>query len=474
MLIIHNISNKLLLVGVKGMIYLVLYAAVLCSLVLIREWGQKSTLDRFLVADRRVGGIIGAMSIAASWIWAPAIFVSTRIGYEWGYSGLLWFIVPNMASLMIFAPLALLVRRRLPNGYSYVQTLRNAGGGFWHAQLAVQLVMQVVIFSIQLTAGAELLATVTGADYRVLVIGMGLTPFAYTFFSGLRTSVFTDAIQYAVIAVAAVSILLAFPNVTTTLDSRPFEPMNAKLLLQFGISSSLGLIVAIFADHQQWQRAFAVKENDIIKTYWLGGLMHGLVTFCLGTLGCLIFQQNFKAPAQLELVGIEFIKLNYSSFFVPVFIVMALCALISTLDAGLCAFSSLVMTEGRKSRASLSGGRKIMFSLACCGMLVAIGHLSLISLWFLAGTIRLSSFIPTVVSILSKNFRGSAGTLAITAGLLIGGAVFGRGVFAKDAELRTLGMVLSIGISGFVCMLSMLLLKFPLGKPVVVGKASQV
>lgn len=435
------------------MIYLTLYAAVMCLLVLLREWGQRSTLDRFLVADRRVGGVVGAMSIAASWIWAPAIFVSTRIGYEWGYSGLLWFIVPNMLSLIIFAPVAVMVRKRLPLGYSYIEAVTDKGGGFWQTQLTVQLLMQIVIFSIQLTAGAELLSAVTGATYDYLVVGMGLTPFVYTFFSGLRTSVFTDAIQYAVIAGAAVLLLVFFPAPLGTPDVRPFHPLDPTLLVQFGISSALGLLVAIFADHQQWQRAFAIKPDRVLQTYWLGGVLHGVVTLCLGTVGCLIFRMQYRSSAPLELIGINFVRENYSAVFAAIYIVMALCALISTLDSGLCAFSSLAITRGRKNPETLQKGRRFMFLLALLGMLVATFHLPLITLWFLAGTIRLSSFAPTVLSIVATRYSGRVGTISILLGIVVGGSVFAAGIMSKSSELRTLGMFLSLSISAFTSLL---------------------
>ena len=37
-----------------------------------------------------------AMSIAATWIWSPAIFVSSSIAYFNGLYGFLWFLIPNI------------------------------------------------------------------------------------------------------------------------------------------------------------------------------------------------------------------------------------------------------------------------------------------------------------------------------------------------------------------------------------------
>ncbi|MDM8549990.1 hypothetical protein QUF72_07940 [Desulfobacterales bacterium HSG2] len=46
-------------------------------------------LDRFLVTDRSVGTWIGAMSVASTWIWAPALFIAAQKAYQQGLPGLM-------------------------------------------------------------------------------------------------------------------------------------------------------------------------------------------------------------------------------------------------------------------------------------------------------------------------------------------------------------------------------------------------
>lgn len=440
-----------------AMIYLLCYATIMCTLVLLRERGQSTSLAKFLVADRRMGGVIGAMSIAASWIWAPAVFVSSRAGYEWGYSGLVWFIVPNMLALVIFAPLAEKLRNVLPEGYSYVQSLRDRGGYFRETQLTMQLILQVMIYAIQLTAGADLLSTITGSNYYWLAIGMGIIPFAYTFFSGLRTSVFTDAVQYCIIFISSFLILAAFPAELYSPDPRPFRPFDTTILINFGVSSALGLIVAIFADHQQWQRVFAIKTGSVAKTYYTAALLHGVITLILGTLGSLVYKEGFQVSGRIELVAIEFIHLHYSPIYTYVFIALTLSALISTLDSGLCAFSSLYMTEKSEQKLDVKNGRKLMLVLAVAGICLSQVHLSLVTLWFIAGTIRLATFFPTILSVLFKSYPSRIGTASIYSGLTIGGSIFGYGIWLGDSKLRTIGMIMSVTISGLISMFSVML-----------------
>jgi len=426
-----------------NLIYLACYALSLCILVLSREWGQRSTLDRFLVADRKVGGLIGSMSIAASWIWAPAIFISIQTGYTWGFSGLIWFIIPNMLALVIFAPLAERVRRSIPDGYSYIEYTRRGDVSFTITQLTLQLIIQVVIFALQLVAGAELLSTLTGTEYHWMVVGMALTPLCYTLFSGLRTSVFTDAIQYVVIVLSAAAIFFAFPSASIILETRPFNPVSHSMLLEFGLSSALGLVVAIFADHQQWQRAFAIKCGEVSRTFYIAAFLHGLVTGLLGAVGCLIYSIGYK-PARIDLVGIEFISSNYAPIFVPIFVVMAMCALISTLDSSLCAFSGLATKELCSSRQSLRNARTWMAVLVAGAIAVALLRPALLTLWFIASTIRLSSFAPTILSTIGAKSPSRLDTVGIVAALFIGGSVFAYGIYFENPTVRTIGMALSL------------------------------
>jgi Na+/proline symporter len=48
------------------------------------RWRCVDTRDGFLVANRNVNWILGGASIAASWIWAPALFVSVQMAYQKG------------------------------------------------------------------------------------------------------------------------------------------------------------------------------------------------------------------------------------------------------------------------------------------------------------------------------------------------------------------------------------------------------
>ena len=75
--------------------------------------------ETFLVANRNVSTFQGALSIAASWIWAPAVFICSQKAYEQGIAGVFWFTAPNILCFFIFAPFAVKLRKAIPHGFSF-------------------------------------------------------------------------------------------------------------------------------------------------------------------------------------------------------------------------------------------------------------------------------------------------------------------------------------------------------------------
>lgn len=61
----------------NGFAILAIYAVVMITATLIFTKKEKN-VERFCVGSRKENWIMSALSIAATWIWAPALFVSTE------------------------------------------------------------------------------------------------------------------------------------------------------------------------------------------------------------------------------------------------------------------------------------------------------------------------------------------------------------------------------------------------------------
>ena len=114
--------------GQSALLLLILYVVVMIGVSILSRRKHQGA-DDFLVMGRKLGIFSGAFSIAASWIWAPAIFISSQKAFEQGLPGIFWFTLPNILCFFTFVPIALKARALLPQGYSMPDFLFARFGG---------------------------------------------------------------------------------------------------------------------------------------------------------------------------------------------------------------------------------------------------------------------------------------------------------------------------------------------------------
>ncbi|MFA5799400.1 MAG: hypothetical protein WC840_00395 [Candidatus Peribacteraceae bacterium] len=439
-----------------GATYLLLLAFGLFMLAAtyLFAWWQKSTsiAENFLIAERRVNWFLGGSSIAASWIWAPAVFVSTLFAYQYGLAGLFWFTVPNMAALAIFALLAPRIRAKMPYGYTLPQWIGHALGDEKVHKLYLYpfFFYQLMSITVQLYAGGNLLALLLGipvyqATAVVTIAMLAAIPLIYSLVSGLESSIITDFLQLAFIIVALIVLipwsvsLAGIQSVRAGLAglSGSANILNPQIAFSLGIVTSIGLIAGSVSDQQYWQRAFAIKEGHLRKAFIFGALAFGLVPILLGFLGFIGADPNFAATVppgvDTSLIGVVVVSRLLPVWTVFFFVLMLLCALSSTLDSGMNAAASLWTTDVMKytdeekelmlrfekggalsdrekltkhllDLRRLSAARNTMIWLTILGFLVALAVIyipgfELKQLWWVFNTVAACVMVPTILSL---------------------------------------------------------------------------
>ena len=153
----------------QGVVFLVAYGITMIAITAWFGRGHKKDQSEFLLASREIGVLPGALSIAASWIWAPALFIASQKAYEQGVAGVFWFTVPNVLALLLFAPLALKIRKVLPKGYTLPQFMRERHGVGVHRLYLIQFFgLQICSFAVQILAGSKLIQLLTGLSFPVI------------------------------------------------------------------------------------------------------------------------------------------------------------------------------------------------------------------------------------------------------------------------------------------------------------------
>jgi urea-proton symporter len=439
------------------------------------RWEQWQTKDGFLVAGRSVGWLLGGFSIAASWIWAPALFVSVQMAYQKGVAGIFWFTFPNILSLTIFAVLAPRIRQRLPQGYTLPEYIK-----FKFKSRRVHIIYlfpflfyQLMAVVVQLYAGSSLVSLLTGIAPPIVMTILAIIVLSYTLISGLEASIVTDFVQLSMILVVGLVIIpLAWyagggaASVGTGLagvsgSKNIFDPGVA---FSFGIVTSIGLIAGSITDQSNWQRAFAVRQKELVKAFVFGSLLFGVVPIALSVLGFLAANPSLgiRLPKGIDvsMIGVQTIAHLLPSWAVLLFTIMLLAALSSALDAGLAAASSIWVADVSKpktDKAAVRSARSSMAAMTILGLLVAFGVLyipgfGLEQLWWVFNTIAACVAVPTVLSLywerLSEGgvFWGILVAFVVGIPLFIYGNVINRPVWIVGASLFI------IAISTFFCL----------------------
>ncbi|MEK9157944.1 MAG: hypothetical protein AAB638_02045 [Patescibacteria group bacterium] len=376
----------------------------------------------FLLANRKVDWVLGGFTIASSWIWAPALFVSVQVAYQMGLAGIFWFTLPNILALAIFAFLAPKIRQQLPEGYTFTQYIkyRLESKRVHKVFLFPYFLYQLMAVVVQLFAGGSLLSLLTGIPLIVIMPILTFIVLVYILISGFLASVVTDFVQLGLIYIIGIVILpmawiagggfsaigAGFHGIQNI--GSMFDPGVA---FSFGIVTAIGLIAGSISDQSNWQRAFAIKEGQVVKAFVLGSILFGIVPIALSTLGFLAVNPalNITLPAGVDvsMIGVQTVATLLPFWAVSLFVVMLLAGLSSALDAGLSAASSLWVTDVVKTKddnKAVRAARWSMVGTALLGLAVSIGALyipgfGLKQLWWIFNTIAACIMVPTVLSL---------------------------------------------------------------------------
>lgn len=450
-----------------GIIVLTIYALIMIGATLLFTKKCKGT--SFHVADRNIGGIISALSIAATWIWAPSLFTSAEKAYVNGLPGLFWFLVPNVLCLIIYIPFAKKMRKVMPEGITLSGYMGNKYGSKVKHIYQFQLgSLTVLSTAVQLLAGSKILSTITGIPFWLLTIILAVVAFSYSQFSGIKASVITDVVQMVIIlagcALIAPWLLSESGGVTTLIQGLNgltgdfgslFDKNGLNVFLAFGLPTAIGLISGPFGDQSFWQRTFSIREKSIGKAYFFGALLFGLVPLSLGCVGYIAAGSGFIA-ADSSMVNFEFISNMLPSWVLIPFLFMILSGLLSTVDSNLCSVASLTTDREKKetSEENVKTSKIVMFALLTIAVLIAnIPGLTVTHLFMFYGTLRASTLFTTILSLKDKKLTPKGVFIGVLCSMIIGLPIFAYGSLANIAIYKTIGSLLTVTLSGTVALI---------------------
>ncbi len=468
-------------------------------------WKKFTSIEGFLVGERKVNWVLGGSSIAASWIWAPALFISTLFAYQNGLVGLFWFVIPNILALAGFAILAPTIRKKMPYGYTLPQWIRHKlkDERVHKIYLFPFFFYQLMAVTVQIYAGGNVLALMLGIPVYQAIAVLTLAilvaiPLIYSLLSGLKASVITDFIQLIIIIIALIIIIpwaITIAGGSAVLGGlggiagNTLNVFDPKLAFSLGIVTAIGLISGAISDQQYWQRAFAIKKGHLKKAFIFGALAFGIVPIALGILGFIGASADISVviPAGVDasMVGVLVVGKLLPIWATTLFVIMLICALSSTIDSGLNAAASLYSTDVMRftkkdkeimlkfekgeilsdkeslykqilDARRISGARTAMVVLTILGFLVAmtviyIPKFELFHLWWVFNTIAACVVVPTVLSLYWERLNPKGVFWGVLVAFFFGLPVFVYANFIQNNVMTVLSALGIIAVTVIFC-----------------------
>ena len=443
----------------RGLFILFVYAAVMLIATVVLTKKEKD-IERFCVGSRNEHWLLSALSIAATWIWAPSLFTSTEKAYTSGAVGLFWFLVPNVLCLIIFIPFAKLIRKEMPDGITLSGYMQNKykSQSVRNTYMFQLVSLSILSTGVQLLAGSQILSTVTGISFPVITVLLAAIAFSYSQFSGIKASMLTDAIQMVFMLVACILfVVLGIRSGSTDgllggLSGRSgkytslFGPEGLEVFFSFGLPTAIGLISGPFGDQSFWQRSFAVKEKHLGRAFFLGALLFGVVPLSMGILGFIGAGSGYEAQ-NLGVINFELIDHMLPAWAVFPFLFMIISVLLSTVDSNLCAVSSLTTDFGRDK--DLRKTKAAMVALLMAGILIAnIPGMTVTHLFLFYGTLRASTLLPTILTLKGVRLTAKGIVVGIVSALVAGLPIFAYGTISGSGLYKTMGSLTTVLLSG--------------------------
>lgn len=468
---------------------------------LFGRWRGWKTKEGFLLAERRAGWWLMGPSIAASWIWAGALFVSVQMAFEKGLAGIFWFTFPNFLALAIFAFLGPKIKEKFANGYTLPQYIRHKlGSEKVHKLYLVPFVFgQLIAVTFNIFAGGALVSILTGIPVTIVMPILVLIVICYALISGLEASIVTDFIQMILIYGALAVIIpwaiaragiLAVAGGLGGISGNFGNIFSPEVALGFGIVTSIGLISQTITDQQYWQRVFASKKSQLVKAFIFGAILFAIVPLSLSLLGFLAAnpQLGILIPANVDpsMIGVLTVQQLLPLWVLILFTIALLSGLTSTVDSALAATSSLYATDIAKyseeekhilskqllnqqltgeennllkqlDNKVIAKSRWAMIIMALVGLAAAYASYFLAGfgvkqLFLLSISIAASTAMPTVLSLYWEKLSARGVFLGILTAIVLGMPAFFYANYIGNDLMMVGSSLFMIGASTLICL----------------------
>lgn len=263
----------------------------------------------FSTAGRTVKSGLVSAAVVSSWTWAATLLQSSGVAYRYGVSGPFWYASGATVQILLFATLAIELKRRAPNAHTFLEVIKARYGTNAHLVFTVfGLMTNVLVTAMLLTGGSAVVTSLTGMPTAAACFLLPVGVVAYTLFGGIKATFLTDYVHTVMILIIififaftayATSPILGSPGVvydliTKAAKAHPVEgnaegsylTMRSREGAIFFVINIVGNFGTVFCDNGYYNKAIAASPVSALPGYILGGLSWFAIPWlCATTMG---------------------------------------------------------------------------------------------------------------------------------------------------------------------------------------------
>ncbi|KAF2813122.1 urea active transporter [Mytilinidion resinicola] len=280
---------------VIGLGFAFAFGMIVTTFVLKRYNNELQTSEMFSTAGRTVKSGLVASAVVSSWTWAATLLQSSGVAYRYGVSGPFWYASGATVQIILFATIAIELKRRAPNAHTFLEVIRARYGGVTHIVFMVfGIFTNILVTSMLLTGGSAVVTSLTGVPTAAACFLLPIGVVLYTMFGGIKATFLTDYAHTVVILV----ILLTFAFTAYATNDQLGSPskvyelvvaagkahpvsgnkdgsymtMRSKEGAIFFVINIVGNFGTVFCDNGYYNKAIAASPVDALPGYIMGGL----------------------------------------------------------------------------------------------------------------------------------------------------------------------------------------------------------
>ncbi|KAL1980824.1 hypothetical protein VTN96DRAFT_3519 [Rasamsonia emersonii] len=174
-----------------------------------RYQNEIQTSEMFSTAGRSVRSGLVAAAVVSSWTWPATLLQSSTVAYEYGVAGPFYYAAGAGVQIILFATIAIELKRRAPNAHTFLEALRARYGPITHCVFIVFCLMTNILVTANILTGCSaVISALTGMHTVAVCYLLPIGVVLYTVFGGIKATFVTDYLH--TIAVVTIIFIFAF------------------------------------------------------------------------------------------------------------------------------------------------------------------------------------------------------------------------------------------------------------------------